>query len=541
MWNRTWMLVLAAALCGCFKTKDELTINADGSGVVRLETRLLIPSETIQSLGMGMKGGDEGPVTYPPTSQDDAKRWFPAKDFKVTAKEDRAEDGGSTLVITAEFKDVNALLASPYAKAHGLTLLVTNGALSLKALTGIEAAAWLAEMKDEAGMFGGMFGSLEELTKKKNEMRTEFRVTLPNAVSSANAGGTREGKTVTWTMDRAKQTNTVEFAQQAGAILETACSADGVKFSPVTLARLNVLSFKDAPTGAIGDKVAAPDTNKIAAAAKFVPLALQVTRSIDLSGEGGPPQNHAQLIGTVVMPRELAPHKWGAVELDEVVDEKGNNLKFEQNNEGLPPVPSFGGGRHSWDDDEDSEEGGDEATSAEARHTVAMGFHPPDLKVREIARIKGSIALQYFGGAQVLKLSNAIPEKWIRVMKSETDFDFDPSGKSINDPTLPESGLSLHLVMGMAQGPVTSLMIQTGGSKLSVTDGQVYDAAGRPWPTIFQRQDFGDEGAFGLVVAGKPAAPLSLALVVNGVGASVNLPLLVEKVPLRAGEKGVKP
>jgi hypothetical protein len=535
MWKQTWMLVLAAALCGCFKTKDELTINADGSGAVRLETRLLIPSETLQGLGMGMgMGGNEGLLAYPPTSEAEAKRWFPAKDFKITTKEDRTEDGGSTLVITAEFKDVNGLLASPYAKAHGLTLAVTNDALSLKAVTGIEAAARLAEMKDDSGMFGGMMASMEVVAKKKDEMRTEFRVTLPNAVSSANAGGAREGKTVAWTVDRAKQTNAAEFAQQAGAVLEASCSAEGVKFSPVTPARLSALPFKDAPAGAVGDKVAAPDTNKIAAAAKFVPLALQVTRSIDLSGEGGSPQNQAQLVGTIVLPREFAPQKWGEAKLDEVVDEKGNNLKFEANDEASRMARSFGGRQYRSGDDEDGEEGGDDAASAEARHTVTLSFQPPDWKVREIARVKGSIPLHYFGGAQVVKLSNTIPEKWIRVMTHEADVDFDPTGKSINDPTLPETGLSLSLTMGAAQGPMTTLMIQAGGNKLSVTDGQVYDAAGRPWPTFFQKQGFGEEGTFTLMVAGRPAAPLSLALVVSGVGASVDVPFLVEKVPLRA-------
>jgi len=109
-------LLLLLALCGCFKTKDELTMNADGSGSVRLETRLLILSDTLQGLGMGKSMSErEGPVSYPPTAEAEAKRWFPAKDFKMSAKEDRAEDGSSTLVITADFKDVNALLASPYA------------------------------------------------------------------------------------------------------------------------------------------------------------------------------------------------------------------------------------------------------------------------------------------------------------------------------------------------------------------------------------------------------------------------------------------
>jgi len=534
MWNWTWMLVLAVALCGCFKTKDDLTLNADGSGAVRIETRLLIPSETFQTLGM-----DEGdaPVTYPPTGQAEAKRLFPAKDFKVTSNEDRAEDGGSTVVITAEFKDVNALLVSPYAKAHGLTLVVTNGVLSLKALSGIEGAARLAEMKDDVGMFGNVLASVEveELTKRKTEMRMEFRVTLPNTVSSANAGGTREGKTVVWTMDHAKQTNAAEFAQQAGAVLEAACSADGVKFSPVTPARLNLLTFKDAPTGALGEKVAAPDTQKIAVSAKFVPTALQVTRSIDLSGEGGSHQNHAQLVGTIVLPRELAPQKWGAVKLDEAVDAKGNNLKFEENSDASLMTRYSGIQRQTSEgDDEDDEDRGDNAASAEARHTVTLSFQPPDWKVREIAKVKGSISLQYFGGAQVMKLSNAIPGKWIKEMKNEADFDFDfdGTGKSISDLSLPESGLSLHLTMGTAQGPMTMLMIQAGGGKVSVTDGQVYDTAGRPWPTLFQKQDLAGEGTFTLVVAGRPTAPLSLALVVNSVGASVEVPVLLEKIAI---------
>jgi len=217
-----------------------------------------------------------------------------------------------------------------------------------------------------------------------------------------------------------------------------------------------------------------------------------------------------------------------------VVDEKGNNLKFEENDEASRMARSFGGGRHFSGDAEEDEEGGGDAARAEARHTVTLSFQPPDWKAREITRVKGSIPLHYFGGAQVLKLSNAIPEKWIRVMTHEADVDFDPTGKSISDPALPETGLSLSLTMGVAQGPITTLMIQAGGSKVSVTDGQVYDAVGRPWPTMFQKQGFGEEGSFVLMVAGRPAAPLSLALVVNGVGASVDVPFLVEKVPLRA-------
>ena len=100
--------LLLLVLCGCFKTKDELTLNADGSGSVRLETRVLVPSETLSAIGLGarMSGGDDIPAVYPPTSEAEAKQWFPAKDFILSAKQEAASDGGSSLVITAGFKDI---------------------------------------------------------------------------------------------------------------------------------------------------------------------------------------------------------------------------------------------------------------------------------------------------------------------------------------------------------------------------------------------------------------------------------------------------
>jgi hypothetical protein len=535
MWKWIWVPVLAVALCGCFKTKDELTLNADGSGSVRIETRVLVASETLETLGLGMTGGgDDAPSVYPPTSEDEAKRFFPAKDFTVTVKEEK-EGQGALLVVTAAFKDVNALLASPYAKAHGLSLVTTNGALSLKAVIGVEAAARLAEMKDDdTGLFAAQMPGLDELKKKKEEMRAEFRVTLPNAAASASAGGTRDGKSVTWIADRPKAKDAAEFAQQTGALLEASCPAEGLKFSPVAPARLGMLSFADAPTGVLV-RATTPDTNKIAAAAKFVPCAMQITRTLDLSGEGGSHQNQAQLVGAVVLPHEFAPQKWGEVKIDEVVDAKGTSLKLPQVEDEFDVSRlsgrNFGGGG----DDEDAEDGeAKEKKDPEHRHLITLAFQPPDWKVKEIARIKGSIVLQYFSGAQIVKISNAIPAKWIREVKRENDFDFEPRGQAISDPKLPELGLSLKLTMGMSQGSFTSLMFDASGSKATVTDAQVYDADGRPWPTFFMRQGFGGEDAMTVMVAGKPKMPLSLALVASGAGASVIVPILLEKVPVGA-------
>ena len=526
--------LLLLPLCGCFKTKDELTILADGSGSVRLETHLLIASETLEALGFGMSRGTgiDAPSVYPPTSEIKAKQFFPGKQFVVTVNEEK-KAGGSLLVITAAFKDVNALLASPYGRSHGLSLTISNGTLSLKAVIGIEAAARLAEMKDDSGLFGERIPGLDDLKKKKDEMRAEFRVTLPNTVASASAGGARDAKTVTWIADRTKQTNSAEFSRQAGALLEAGCPADGLKFSPVAPARLGMLPFRDAPAGVI-TRGTIPDTNKIAAAVKFVPCALQVTRALDLSGEGGSLQNNAQLAGVVVLPKELAPQKWGELKIDEVVDAKGTSLKLPRDDNEFPRIP----GGH-FDEEVEPVEGDDEegvpskkSNEPDHRHTITIAFQPPDWKVKEIARIRGSIALHYFSGAQVVKISNAIPAQWVREMKSETDFSFEPQGQTIDDPKLREIGLVLQLTMGMSQGSFLSLMFDTSASKASVTDAQIYDADGRPWPTFFLPRGFGGADAIVVMVAGKPKPPLSLAVVASGEGATFTVPIRVEKVPV---------
>ena len=43
MWKPIGAGLALAGLCGCFKTKDELTLETDGSGSVRIETRTSLP------------------------------------------------------------------------------------------------------------------------------------------------------------------------------------------------------------------------------------------------------------------------------------------------------------------------------------------------------------------------------------------------------------------------------------------------------------------------------------------------------------------
>ncbi|HXR08406.1 MAG TPA: hypothetical protein VN765_13800, partial [Candidatus Acidoferrum sp.] len=226
--------LLLICLTGCLQTKDELTLNADGSGKVRIETRTAAGANAASLAAMSGEMGGQGPAIYPPASPAEAKKFFPGKDFVLTTKQTNAENGDSVTVIEAAFKDINALLASPYGRAHQLAVDLDKDGLLVRGITGMETAARMAEVKDDTGMMGmiGMMGAAGgDAQKKVGEMRAEFRITLPNAVSTSN--GARDGKTADWTVERAKCKDAADFAQQLGVVAEARCAADGLKFTPI--------------------------------------------------------------------------------------------------------------------------------------------------------------------------------------------------------------------------------------------------------------------------------------------------------------------
>jgi hypothetical protein len=289
-------------------------------------------------------------------------------------------------------------------------------------------------------------------------------------------------------------------------------------------ARLSLQPFSGLADGAAQSRGASVDTNKISAAVKFVPYGLTVTRSLDLSGEGGAQQNGARLVGAVVVPAEFVPQKWGEVKLDEAVDAKGSDLKPGNSAADRVSTMEFNFGAR----DEDAE--GETATNvaAEQRHVISLSFRPPDWKVNEIARIKGTASLEYFGGAQtVVKLTNAVPANWITDM---TQMNFNGSKKNLQSPALSALGLSISVPMCMSQSGMTTLTLQVKGKSAALADVQIFDAEGKPWPTMLSPMNLGDEGTCQVVVAGKPQPPLSLAMLVNGGGSTVEVPILVEHV-----------
>src|SRR5690606_4200878 len=156
-----------------------------------------------------------------------------------------------------------------------------------------------------------------------------------------------------------------EFASQAGALWEARCPAGGIAFKPVTPTRLGIATFAEV-SHAGADSGTAVDTNKVVSAARFVPYALHVTRSVDLSGEAGAMENGAQLAGAITLPREYAPQKGGEPKVDEAVDAKGNDLTYANSSEGR--LYSMRYSMFSMGEDEGAE--GDAKAGAEERRTV---------------------------------------------------------------------------------------------------------------------------------------------------------------------------
>ena len=531
---KRWLpLIGLLLLCGCFQVEDELTLAPDGSGKVTINLHCNLPDELVAMMGSRF-GGGAAPM-YPPMSEAEARRFFPAKDFTVKTEQKSANDG-KALAIEASFKDVNALLASPYGRAHQLTLNTNgSGRLVIQAVSGGSILAQAAQFKPEGEMASFELPGMEDAQKKKGEMRVEFSMTLPNAVTSNN--GKSENKTVSWVVERAKCKDDDEFSARVAEVLEASCGTDGLKFSPVTPPRLGLVPFNQLIAGKATTTASLPDTNKILAAVRFVPYALHVTRTLDLSGEGAGEASGAQLTGAILLPGDLTPQRWGQVKLEEAQDAKGTSLMPKSDEDAamsaMSHVENFGAPDEEGDDEQEEPASSKDATKP---HVVSLSFKAPEWKVKEIARIKGLVELQYLGGSEVVKISNAVPANMVMDMnkRSSVNYNYDAERGQISDNRLAELGLVLRVQMAMVQSGMTMLSLESSGAKSALVDAQVFDADGRPWPTtLFQSEASGRENqSCQLIVAGKPKPPFALALAVGGVGASVNVPILVEKVPI---------
>jgi hypothetical protein len=523
-------------LCGCLDVTDKLTLDADGSGSIHLEVKTSLPIEMFQSVGGGddEEGLQSEAAKFPPLKKSAAAKFFPATDFTVTFKESPSENEQTHIVIDAAFKDVNVFLNSPYAESHGLSLKIDGDKLVFQTKSGLESAAQAAVSESYKEMISSLSG--KDKDKEANNVKYLFELTLPGNISDSN--GAKNAATARWELD-GKKIQAKQFAEKLGEPMSASCPAGAVKFSPKTPPRLASDNFRDLQAVTV-KSTSTVDAEKIKTAAKFVPYSLRVTRTLDLAGEAnGGHESGSVLSGAIVLPADLAPQEWGEIKLDEVKDPKGKSLLPKEDEGSFRSFTSYSE-RFGGDEDDDEDSGGKKSSKpAEARHAIILNFSAPEWQTSEIARIKATATLQYFAGSQIIKLANAIPEKSVVKMDSRgQNFSFsEDNEKILSDPKLTQLGLKIKLGGVTQQEDSLSLSLDVESKGTAITRLQVYDADGKPFPTTSRKNPSSESTSYFVSVMGKPKPPLSLALVAPDVATKVEIPILLEKVPVRAQAK----
>ena len=544
-WRTTLTVMAVAAIfaaAGCVKVKDHLTINADGSGTVHLETVSFLPREA-GAVPFGR--GGEGGMSYPPASTDAVEAMFPNENFEVKAGPNPEASGQPGVVADIKFKDINKLIASDYGKAHSLRIVREGGVLVLQARTGVQAAgrfdlaSFAGPAMVEESMPPEVKKSMEEAVTK---LAAEFRITMPAAVKAEGAGATAEGQTAAWSADRAAIKDAAAAAEAFDVVLTVRCPDAGVTFKPVPVARLDLEPFKDLKDAKLTD-AAAVDLEKVKAAAKFVPVMLRVTRSFNLAGEDFQSENSAVLTAAIVVPRELAPVRWGDPVLTEAKDDRGTNLvpAKGEGDEGraryIRRTYIRSGDLRAWNGGEEEGPGAaKKPPDPEVIQSMSFDLKVPPPEATRIVLLKGSATLEYAGSRHVIRLEGAIAKDAIsesgpgmRMMAPSSE-----DKKPLTNPKLEALGVKLTVSASRGGG---LMMVEIGAASAAspVSAAQVFDAAGRPWPTLSASGMGGQDdegGSQRFIVIGKPEGPLSLGLILDAPGPSLTLPIELRDIPM---------
>jgi hypothetical protein len=530
------VVILAVSCPGCLDVKDHLTINPDGSGDIVLEVPQ--PGPEFAQLQAYLEEGGHSNIIYPPVGQQQIYRMFPAPDFSYNMKVGKTADGKPTNLAEVKFKDVSKLLAGPYAKAHSLIIAVQGDQLVLSAKTGLQYIGRLdplPTLPPEANMPI----SVDDIKAGLAKTRCEFRVTLPGAVTAS--GAVVDGRTATWTVDRTKLADAAAATAAFDAVLSAQCPAAGVTFKPIVPPRLDRAAFKDLKEESLG-QADAVDVDKIRAATKFIPIMLRITRSFNLSGDAFNGENAAVFTGAVILPRAFKPQRWGDVKIDEAKDNLGQSLI----------LPAKEGNGSNWRQQqtqnmmEMAENNANLAAASGPKHKklapdpnlthlLVVPLAPPSPNANELTSLKASLDLIYPGATQIVRLENVVPEAAIRDMnKNQTSLSGNLDRESVKLKAL---DLTLNLNRAERMGCMTMLQFSTEGQG-AVKDLQVFDAQGVPLVTLFNHVELGgaSPNKFEAMVLGAAQGPLSLALVVEGGGPTVTVPLAVTNVSLRGDE-----
>jgi len=518
-------ICLGLGLCmltGCVQVRDHLTLEPDGSGTVTLETRLLVESQNIMMMRLsGPLAADSPRMAYPPLTEADLEKVFPGDAFTIeqseTVREGEGLEPGQFIYRAAvAFEDVHALLQSPYAEVHTLTMKKEGGRLVLQASTGM--AGFTALDQQIADNELDLPVDNEAVQKQLKALKCAFSVTLPGAVQAQ--GVPVQGNTATYVVDRAQ----IQDARKTFAALQRAlrvtCPADAAGFEPPAIARIPLGAYGTVEPGPIGRAPDPIDIEAVRRAMRFTPIALVVTRTFDLGGyEYGGGENHTVLYGAVHLSPEHKPQRWGPLELTVARDDLGDDLRPVEDE-----APYRAGMMHGLMAASEAE--------AEGHHLVTVSLKAPSREARSLARLAGTIDAYYPGQAHVVKLDEVIQEADVSE-QGEQVYIYPTGEDAVDHPTLDRLGYRLQFQNVMRQFGLNMVMFSQETEQASLADLRIYNADGRALPTLLGLGPgyMGEDTKMALVL-GRIQPPLSVALLIRGGGAKVSVPVSLEDVSL---------
>jgi hypothetical protein len=295
-------------------------------------------------------------------------------------------------------------------------------------------------------------------------------------------------------------------------------------FSPNTPPRLALDNFEQLHERKIAGEET-PSRDEIINAITFSPYKMVIQRSFDISGEGySDIENYGYLTGVIKIPKQLAPPKWGEETLLEITDDLGNSLMPSDKDE------SYSYRRYSRR--VMYEEQRSEQEKYKQQQPVSFFFNAPDRDAQAIASVKGEIEVTYFSGSQVVKLDKAIEKNAVldmeSLMKGETETFPDSKEKRLTHSGLADNELDISLEDVMVWGDGLMISFRFEENDPLISQIQVFDTQGQPWPTLYFPGFEND-----VIVLGDPEFPLSLALLARSGGNSVKVPIELSNISLK--------
>lgn len=525
---RSLLLLMLTTMSGCLIAEDHLTLNGDGSGTVTMRTTVLGPQKWTegkrQAVGM-LPYYQTETAAYPPMTEKDAAALFAGTGIQTHLTHEKDNAGRDVAVTTVTFSDINPLMRSVYGRVHQLTVTQLGGVLTVRARSGIEGLLCAAKMvrdhgdppeqaPDDAGPMKREAGT--------GQLRCTFAITLPGKAAATQADAV-DGATAIWIVDRGKAGDDARTWAAASRELQADCPADSVTFKPDSPQRLALTDFAQLMEKQLGGDMPVVPVTTIQQQAQWVPVRLSVTRTFSFSGDTYG-ENQSQLYLGLSIPAAYKPMGWGAIQATEAVDDLGNSLLPDNDDEH---------DRYSQVSMFNQMNAPEPKADAPSQNLYVLTLRAMTGKAKSLRKVAGTVALEYPGDRHLMKIADAVK---ITSMDGERQSEAPSDAGRISHPLLSRLGVTLESPTAWCRNGATGVLLHYQGL-IEFEQVQVFDHAGRPWPTLMMNRPEYDTGRYvQVMVPGEPEGPLSMAMIVRGGGTRVELPFEMKDLPIEPND-----